>query len=80
MYAISRIVVKPRVWCWAVAFRRRGRPYYKAFYDARRGGSKTSFDPARLARRIRWSSAVINGLDSLVMEAAVPFRLHPKAR
>lgn len=49
MYAISRIEAKPGIWCWAVAFRRRGRTTYKSFYDVRRGGSKKA-----LAAAIAW--------------------------
>ena len=36
-------------WYWAVMFRRRGKPYYKSFYDAWRGGSKKA-----LAAAIAW--------------------------
>lgn len=51
MYAISRIQAKPGVWCWAVAIRRRGKAYYKSFYDVRRGGSKKALAGRhRLAR------------------------------
>ncbi|MFA7292941.1 MAG: AP2 domain-containing protein [Rhodocyclaceae bacterium] len=48
-YAISRIQAKPGIWCWLVAFRRRGTHYYKAFYDVRRGGPEKS-----LAAAIAW--------------------------
>jgi len=40
MYAISRIEVKPGVWCWAVHFRQRGTSRYKSFYDIKCGGSR----------------------------------------
>ena len=46
MYAISRIEAKPGIWCWTVAFRRRGMPYYKSFYDVRRGGSRKALRAA----------------------------------
>jgi hypothetical protein len=39
LYAISRIEMKPGIWCWAVLFRRRGKSHYKAFYDIKLGGS-----------------------------------------
>jgi hypothetical protein len=51
-YAISRLQAKPGIWCWAVAFRRRGKAYYKAFYDFRRGGSGKA-----LAAAIKWRDA-----------------------
>lgn len=40
MYAISRQQRKPGLWYWSVLFSRRGKLYYKSFYDIRRGGSK----------------------------------------
>ncbi|MPZ43028.1 MAG: hypothetical protein GEV05_06450 [Betaproteobacteria bacterium] len=54
MYAISRIQAKPSVWCWAVAIRRRGKTYYKSFYDLRCGGSKKA-----LAAAIAWRDRVL---------------------
>jgi hypothetical protein len=50
MYAISRIEAKPGVWCWSVHFRRRGKSYYKSFYDLQRGGSKKALAAAILWR------------------------------
>jgi hypothetical protein len=49
MYAISRIEVKPGVWCWSVHFRRTGKAHYKSFYDQKMGGSKKA-----LAAAIEW--------------------------
>ncbi len=49
MYAISRIEVKPGVWCWSVHFRRTGKAHYKSFYDLKMGGSKKA-----LAAAIEW--------------------------
>jgi hypothetical protein len=49
MYAISRIQHEHGAWYWAVAFRRRGKPYYRNFYDVRRGGSRKA-----LAAAIAW--------------------------
>jgi hypothetical protein len=46
MYAISRVEVKSGIWCWAVQFRRRGKPYYKSFYDMGRGGSRKALRAA----------------------------------
>ena len=48
-YAISRIQPRPGIWCWLAAFRRRGKHYYKSFYDVRRGGPEKS-----LADAIAW--------------------------
>ena len=49
MYAVSHIEAKPGIWCWAVAFRRRGKAYYKSFYDVGCGGSRKA-----LAAAIAW--------------------------
>lgn len=49
LYAISRIQLRPGIWFWMVAFRRRGKHYYKSFYDVRRGGPEKS-----LAAAIAW--------------------------
>lgn len=54
MYAISRIQAKPGIWCWAVAIRRRGKAYYKSFYDFRRDGSKKA-----LAAAIAWRDRLL---------------------
>lgn len=48
-YAISRIQPRVGIWCWLVAFRRRGEHYYKSFYDVRCGGPEHS-----LADAIAW--------------------------
>lgn len=48
-YAISRLQIKRRFWGWLVAFRQRGKHYYKSFYDVRRGGPEKS-----LAAAIAW--------------------------
>jgi hypothetical protein len=49
MYAISRIQHDHGAWYWAVMFRRRGKPYFKNFYDVRRSGSQNA-----LAAAIVW--------------------------
>jgi hypothetical protein len=46
VYAISRMQHEHGAWYWAVAFRRRGKPYFKSFYDLRRGGSKKALSAA----------------------------------
>ena len=38
MYALTRIEAKPGVFCWQVFFRRRGKPYNRAFFDQKLGG------------------------------------------
>jgi len=50
MYAISRIQAKPGIWCWSVSFRRRGKAYYRQFYDVGRGGPKKALAAARAWR------------------------------
>ncbi len=60
MYAISRIQAKPGIWCWAVAIRRRGKAYYKSFYDLRRGGSKKA-----LAAAIAWRDRLLASTQTL---------------
>lgn len=52
MYAITRMQHARGAWYWAVAFRRRGTPYAKSFYDVRRGGSEKA-----LAAAIAWRDA-----------------------
>ncbi len=49
MYAIRRIKRAVNAWCWAVDFRRRGKPYSKKFHDLKHGGSKKA-----LAAAIAW--------------------------
>jgi hypothetical protein len=46
LYAISRTQTRPGVWCWLVGFSRRGKLYYKSFYDVRRGGPENSLTAA----------------------------------
>lgn len=43
LYAIYRLEDKPGNWCWRVCFRRRGKHYYKTFYDLKLGGSDKAF-------------------------------------
>lgn len=60
LYAIFRIQPKPGIWCWMVAFRRRGKHYYKSFYDVRRGGPEQS-----LAAAIAWRDAQLARVKAL---------------
>lgn len=62
LYAISRIQAKPGIWCWSVAFRRRGHHYYKSFYDVRRGGPEQA-----LAAAIAWRDAQLARVATLGM-------------
>ncbi len=62
MYAISRIQAKPGIWCWAVHFRRRGKGYYRSFYDVRRGGSKQA-----LAAAVAWRDRLLASTKALSM-------------
>lgn len=62
LYAISRIQPKPGIWCWQVAFRRRGRHYYKSFYDLHRGGPEKS-----LAAAIAWRDTQLAKIKALDM-------------
>lgn len=48
-YAISRLCSRGGFWYWLVAFRRRGKHYYKSFYDVRRGGTEQA-----LAAAVAW--------------------------
>ena len=49
MYAITRLQSPGGFRYWSVRFRRRGRGYYKSFYDVRRGGPKKA-----LAAAVSW--------------------------
>lgn len=60
MYAITRNERRPGIGYWAVLFRRQGKPYYKSFYDFRRGGSKNA-----LAAAIEWRDAQLLALQAL---------------
>ncbi len=62
LYAIFRIQAKPGIWCWSVAFRRRGHYYYQSFYDVRRGGPEQS-----LAAAIAWRNAQLARVATLGM-------------
>jgi hypothetical protein len=46
MYAITRLKAAINAWYWAVNFRRRGKLYYKRFYDQKHGGSKNALAAA----------------------------------
>ena len=59
-YAISRLCSPGGFWYWAVAFRRRGKAYFKSFYDVRRGGSELS-----LAAAIAWRDEQLARLQAL---------------
>ncbi len=61
-YAISRIQVRPGIWCWMVMFRRVGRAYYKSFYDVRRGGAEKA-----LAAAIVWRDEQLRTVKALSM-------------
>lgn len=69
MYAIFRIQIKPRIWCWSVAFSREGRVYYKGFYDVRRGGSKQA-----LAAAIVWRDEKLLAIKPLTKRAFCQIR------
>lgn len=49
MYAITRAKKAKNAWYWRVTFRRRGKDYFRTFYDLKRGGSKKA-----LAAAIAW--------------------------
>lgn len=59
-YAISRLRSPGGFWYWAVAFRRRGKAYFKSFYDVRRGGPELS-----LAAAIAWRDEQLARLQAL---------------
>jgi hypothetical protein len=46
MYAIRRIKRSVNALCWAVDFRRRGKPYSKKFHDLKHDGSKKALEAA----------------------------------
>lgn len=49
MGEVQVAIGEPGIWCWSVNFRRRGKAYYKSFYDLQRGGSMKA-----LAAAIKW--------------------------
>ena len=49
MYAIKHLQADRGTWYWAVHFRRRGRLYYRRFYEPKYGGSRRALRAA-----IRW--------------------------
>jgi hypothetical protein len=50
IYAIVRLKAARKAWYWAVHFRRRGRLYYKRFYDLKHGGPEPAFAAAKAWR------------------------------
>lgn len=60
LYALFRLEDRPGNWCWRVCFRRRGKPYYKTFYDLKLGGSDKAF-----AAAMAWRDAQLARTPSL---------------
>lgn len=54
MYAVSRFRAALNAWCWTVHLRRRGKLYYRRFYDLKFGGSKRA-----RAAAITWRDRVM---------------------
>lgn len=59
-YAISRLRSTGGFAYWAVHFRRRGRSYYRSFYDLRRGGARKA-----LADAIAWRDRQLRSVGAL---------------
>ena len=62
MYAIFRHRAAIKAWCWRVRFSRRGKMYFKTFYDLPCGGSKGA-----KAAAIAWRDAQLAELKALTL-------------
>ncbi len=54
MYAINRLKAAKSAWYWAVHIRRRGKVYFRRFYDLKLGGARKA-----LAAAVQWRDGVL---------------------
>ena len=59
MYAITRAKKAKNAWYWRVTFRRRGKDYFRSFYDLKHGGEKKALAAALAWRDQKLASAKI---------------------